>query len=321
MVQPVSSDWSQWDRVVVDNWVREGTESVGSDGAEWLRAPDESHWLHKSVRDQGSHLDMEDWAEVVTTEFARVLGVPCATTRLCVRNGLNGSLSLRIHDPARHTFVEGGLRLLDRPGVQVVRDRRDHPTANHRTVKQGHTLTNIAEALIGVQVPEGFVGPPDLTAFDVFAGYLCLDAVVANRDRHEQNWAVLEPAAGDGPVMLAPSFDHGSAFGYNLTPTQRASMVSSPSDLEKWAKGGTAWRVEHVRPPGPVTLMDVARAALERCSPSAQQHWTGQFCEFDIDSFMSRLPSSNGLSDPAATLIAMLLEVNRRRFRDAVVDL
>ena len=46
----------------------------------------------------------------------------------------------------------------------------------------------IMRALTGCQTP------PDcgvLTAPEVFAGYLVLDAWVANQDRHDQNWAVL----------------------------------------------------------------------------------------------------------------------------------
>lgn len=35
-----------------------------------------------------------------------------------------------------------------------------------------------------------------MTGFDVFVGYLLLDALVAKRDRHEQDWAVLRAWAG-----------------------------------------------------------------------------------------------------------------------------
>lgn len=52
----------------------------------------------------------------------------------------------------------------------------------------------------------GDVAPPPrtsgFTAFGVFAGYLVLDALVGNTDRHPGNWALLE-SGHDGARYLA----------------------------------------------------------------------------------------------------------------------
>src|SRR5690606_26529729 len=57
--------------------------------------------------------------------------------------------------------------------------------------------------------------------FQVFAGYLTLDAWTANTDRHGENWGVLQ--ADDGSWTLAPAFDHGSALGSGLTDLNRTT--------------------------------------------------------------------------------------------------
>jgi hypothetical protein len=45
-----------------------------------------------------------------------------------------------------------------------------------------------------------------MSAYDVFCGYLVLDALVANSDRHDHNWAVfLPPTLQDERPALAAS--------------------------------------------------------------------------------------------------------------------
>ena len=67
--------------------------------------------------------------------------------------------------------------------------------------------------------------PKDIeTALDVFAGYVMLDAWIANQDRHHENWGALN----DGnEIRLAPTFDHGAALARNLTDRERAERLTT----------------------------------------------------------------------------------------------
>lgn len=311
-----------WKRVAVDEWEHKFDETLGSDGASWLVDPDGKYWLHKDSRIQpDGHVDGEDWAEVSTTVISELVGIPCAPTRLCTLHGKNGSLSLRINDPQVHDFREGGL-LLEDYGVHVDNMQRDVPRPGYRTVKQGHSLETIRTALREVGPPESQLVPSNLSSFDVFAGYLCLDAFVANRDRHEQNWAVLEPTLGDGPTQLAPSFDHGSALAYNLQPDACQNLVTNSADLERWLERGTAHRIQHTKPPGPIALLEVATQGLRLSSSEARRHWIDVFCDIDFASVQSALaPGALIMSERAHMLILKILETNRRRFRDAVINI
>ncbi|MGH3871963.1 MAG: hypothetical protein ACRDSR_10690 [Pseudonocardiaceae bacterium] len=87
-------------------------------------------------------------------------------------------------------------------------------------------------------------GSDQLTAVEVFAGYLVLDAWVADQDRHDQNWAVLRQAAAPGELRLASSYDHASSLGFNLLDTRREKLLASEA-VATGAARGTAHRFEH----------------------------------------------------------------------------
>lgn len=106
--------------------------------------------------------------------------------------------------------------------------------------RSGHTLDNIETDLRDVDAPAGSGG---LSAFEVFAGYLVLDALAANQDRHEENWAVLRPLPGEGRLTLAGSYDHGSSLGFNLTDSRR-QMHLDRGDVPVFASKARAQRFE-----------------------------------------------------------------------------
>lgn len=318
---------SLWDRIDVSDWGISTRETVGSDAGEWLLDPSGRRWLHKRVRSHATHVDGEDWAEVATTNVADRLNVPAARTRLSSRRGVNGSISLQVNNPETHDFIEGTLLLLDVLEVDV---HNSHESDGSTFVRIGHSLENIRAALNDVRPPSDFVGPADFSAFDVFAGYICLDALVANRDRHEQNWAVLEPRLTGGNLELAPSYDHGSALGYNLTPERRQRLLADADLLMRWVERGTAYRLEHKKPPGPLTLLDGAVSALKLASPAARTYWSDAVASLDVVDFSQQLPSAIPQADGAAcpqvsdlvpTMITRLLEINQRRFCDAIANL
>lgn len=116
----------------------------------------------------------------------------------------------------------------------------------------GHNLRNI-EVVLGHLPATSIMGTVDFTAYDQFCGYLILDALVANRDRHEENWAVLRDLGGQ--VTLAPSYDHGNSLGFNLEDRRRTLQLAQDPGLATWAGRGLADRFEDGRN---VTLVDFA---------------------------------------------------------------
>lgn len=77
---------------------------------------------------------------------------------------------------------------------------------------------------MGVQIEGSNVG--ELDAFEVFCGYLMLDALISNQDRHHENWAIL--VDGDSGVRtLCPTYDHAACLGRELLDKNRINKLTS----------------------------------------------------------------------------------------------
>lgn len=320
-----SHDASTFQRVDATDWLALSVEKRGSTPSTWLQDPDDAwvRWLHKdTVIPESGNEQGEDWSEVFSTQIARELGVPVAPVRLCMRGGRRGSLSRNVR-PDGSDLYEGLVVLEECPDVVGYFPHReglpgvdpDRPGVK----RPGHTLENIRHALAGAEAPPDFDGPRDLDGFDVFVGYLVLDALIANRDRHEENWAVLRPQLTGRADRLAPTYDHASSLGYNLLDPQRERMLEDTTSLGKWARGGTAYRFEHERKP--MTLVDFARVAVGLCSDSARHHWEACVAELNLgvvdDAFDHHVIPA--MSEAACRFARVLLHHNHGRLQDALV--
>ena len=96
-----------------------------------------------------------------------------------------------------------------------------------------HTYDNITNALVDA-VPEDDA----LDALTSFAGLLVLDALIGNTERHHENWALLRVFEGDDyTIQLAPSYDHASSLGRELTNEARDRILREGS-IEKYVRKG-----------------------------------------------------------------------------------
>lgn len=293
----------------VSDWEIIADEAVGAEEKYWLQEPGTTRrWLFKSVTVKQGHIHGEDWAEKAVAQLASLLGIPCARIELAEMRGAPGCIGADLRPPL-HELQHG----------QVLLEERGAPGYIHSKgkVHPGHSLENIHATLQGMLPPPGCEPGFGATAFDVFAGYLLLDAWVANRDRHDNNWAVLRPVmASAEPLRLCGSYDHASSPGFNLTD-QRSARLVEQQRVTAWCEKGTAWRFEH-DPGRPVpTLVEMAARALRLSSPDARQYWPARLHEVEHDEVLHVLARVPRMSDPARTFAEKVLDVNRRRVLDA----
>lgn len=266
--------------------------------AEKADAPREQHWLwkYRQGTGDGSESALTDCAEVFTSRLAAAIGIPAAECRFAI---LDGDLGLISRNVAPHGFsLYPGTTYLPEVEGYEHGPAVSTPDGGRMRREQGYTLDAIEQVLEHVGPPPGI---DDLSGFAVFAGYLVLDALVANGDRHPGNWALLERQA-DGARFLAPTYDHGSALGAGLTEANRRDK-----DPEAFARKGRANPFE----PRRQLLVDLALEAVRRSDAGL---WLERVAALDGAAIRATLEAPPGrLSEVASTFIERVVLENKRR--------
>jgi hypothetical protein len=115
---------------------------------------------------------------------------------------------------------------------------------------------------------------------DVFTGYLLLDALIGNTDRHHENWAVVqkygvEPLQPGLYPHLAPTYDHASCLGRNEPDAKREERLRTRdkgNSVEAYAERCASALYLHADDRKPLRTIDAFRhAAL--AAPAAAEAW------------------------------------------------
>jgi len=289
--------------VDVTAWEPADEEYLGTKPKQWLRSPTGELWLwkestvHHDAR-HGSFRKGDDWAEVVACQLGRRLGVPVATVELATRGERFGVVSRKVSDDRTETLVHGN-ELLAEIGVR----------ASEPHDRAGYTVEAVARALASVGPPEPSTRLP--IAFDWFVGYLVLDALVGNTDRHQDNWATIRGPAGQ---RLSPSFDHASCLGFQISDEERLERLAGGGSrtVARYAAGA---RTKFEGRPSPIAAVVLA---LHLTAERVRRHWLGALAAGpDPADLMDDLPEDR-MSTPAKRFATSLYLVNRESLSQAL---
>ncbi|RUR80778.1 hypothetical protein ACF3DV_05415 [Chlorogloeopsis fritschii PCC 9212] len=164
-----------------------------------------------------------------------------------------------------------------------------------------------------VSLPIGWAAPSGIqTAVEVFVGYLLLDAWIGNGDRHHESWGFVrnKPTFTSGEtVHLAPTYDHASSLGRDLSDEQRqkrsveayankcfSAFYSSVDDKKPLKTFDLFYQVAHAYP-------QAAHIWLERLESVSRAN---------ILTIFSRIPNTH-ISSIAAEFAQKILEFNQYR--------
>lgn len=288
-----------YDEIDVTSWRPGGTEQMGTKPKQWLFDPEGHRWLWKqateNTRSDGTrYAKGDDWSERIACAVAGELGVPAAVVELAVDDrpdGLvNGIISRNVLSGNESLIL--GNTLLAEIGVAG-------SSARDRT---GYTPGAVRRSLTSVDPPlEG-----ELTAWDWWVGYLVLDALIGNTDRHQENWAVV----GDGRRRLAPTFDHASSLGFQLDDDQRSERLGTGDQNRTVAAYAARAVTKFEDSPHPC---DAAIAALADASEVARAHWKDRLDGIiGIEHLTDQLPTHRA-SVPARSFANELFAENLAR--------
>jgi hypothetical protein len=144
-------------------------------------------------------------------------------------------------------------------------------------------------------------------------GYLLLDALIGNQDRHHQNWGLLKvPGAG---LTLAPTFDHASSLGRNETDAKRDERLTTRdkgNDLAAYVRRATSGLYENKASAKPMTTFD-AYCQAAAWYPNAAGLWRSRLRALGpegLDAIVQALPKS--VATETANRYALLVMLENR---------
>lgn len=279
------------------NWLLEEGKNPVDPQAQWLFKPAHTH--ANGTRQAG------DWTEVIASQIAARLNIPSAEARLAVRDTEEGVLVRNVR-PDGYEMHSGTLALLDR-GVELRREEHDGPAT------KGHTVANILLALDGMAAAPASESWGRCTASDLFGGFLFLDALIANGDRHEENWSILRGPAVETDA-LAPSYDMENSLGFQLRDVDRERHLMLDG-CRKYAENGLAKRLDGDRRN---TLVSVAARLYDAASDAGRLRLNQLVDDMASLDFETVVPKSDAVSEATRMFAVSLLTINARRIADAI---
>lgn len=279
-------------------------EQLGTKAKIWYQYDENQKALFKEGRPGTG----ENWAEKVCCEVARLLGLPHAEYELALWRGTKGVIS--------PSLVPKNGRLILGNELLAWVHKTYEPAAKYKTTQ--HILRRVIAVLQqpSIGTPFGWNCPPPVTnAIGVFAGYLLLDALVCNQDRHHENWGLISmPEQG---LALASTFDHASSLGRNETDENRSKRLNTKDkgfSVESYVAKARSGFFENKSSTKAMSTVDAFRECA-RANVSAGQYWLDRLDalkDSDFSDILGNIPDEF-ISPEARDFANAMLSINRNR--------
>ena len=297
----------------VDRKLQQSVETLGSKPKFWFRDGEQRLLFKAEERGTG-----EDWAEVVSCELCRLLGLPHVVYELAMecegeKEIRPGAVCANIAPPPFSLVLGNQLLLAIDPKYP-----KDHRS---KFKVQQHTVEAVCDVVSELELPgdSWMTNVPTgiESALDVLAGYVMLDAWIANPDRHHENWG----AVWDGGVFrLAPTFDHGSALARNLLDSRREEALMTKDQnrtVLAFAEKGRSAFYHSPADARALGLLDAFLAFAQR-APRGANAWVERLQHVTSDALegiLNRVPVRR-MTGICKRFTLELLLTNQQRFLD-----
>ncbi|MGH6916368.1 MAG: HipA domain-containing protein [Geminicoccaceae bacterium] len=293
--------------VTVPDAAADSTEQLGTKPKFWFRDDDGRRCLFK----QGRPGTGENWAEKVSAELCKLLGMPHAHYDLAVWRDQAGVVS--------PSFVPADCRLVLGNELLARLVKRYAETRYYQ--QTGHTVRRVFGVLRArvVRLPASWAPDTDIrSAAHVFVGYLMLDALIGNTDRHHENWGLIIGPGHQGPERrLAPTFDHASSLGRNESEQRMLKRMKTRDpqfSVPGYAKRARSALYRTPRETHSLSTLDAFDEA-RRLFPGAAAAWIARLRKLapdDIRPIVDRIPD-DFMSATARDFAMQLLTENTAR--------
>lgn len=285
----------------------EDLEQVGTKEKYWFQYDGKKWLLKKSRSGSGEH-----WAEKVAEQICIRLNIPHARYELAKWRGEYSIISESMITDSNYRLVLGNEVLLSKDKSYPALDGK-----SKYVKRREHTVYRVAGVLGGMNLnpPPGFVAELDMSAVGVFVGYLMLDALIGNQDRHDENWAVFQSLSPDVVDCLAPTFDHASGFACterDETRLKRLQTKDKNYTVEAFSKKAKSGLYRNENDASTMLAIDVFKVMASQQKDAASywlsklEHFTDDF----IDEVLGNVPNDI-MSDITREFTRRMLIANR----------
>jgi hypothetical protein len=292
----------------IDDDAPELLEQLGTKEKYWLRINGERHLLKIGRPGTG-----ENWAEKIAAELAELIHLPHAHYELAIWKKHKGVLSPLI-------MPEDGRLILGNELLSKI--YTGYPRREVRHVRD-HTLGRIHALLThqAIGLPPDWQPPSNAihTAYDLFLGYLLLDAWIANQDRHHENWGLISHR---GEIYLAPSYDHAASMGQNETDQTRLDRLNTRDQgwhISAYVTKARSAIYDSKNSSKPLLTLELFRKAAEK-SPAAAKKWLEQLRQIPENACRDLFEqlSLDDITPLSKTFALEMLALNKQRLLETL---
>jgi hypothetical protein len=276
-------------------------------------------WFH----DQNGDLNLfkmgrpgtgENWAEKVCCEISRLLCLPHAEYNLAQCGDKKGVVT--------NCFVPKFGRLVF--GNELLAGfKKDVNQANLFQAKS-HTLRRVMSITSSpsLNFPMRWAVPPAFAdCSEVFVGYLLLDALVGNQDRHDENWGLIV-MPHEGKLYFAPTYDHASSLGRNETDENRIDRLNTRDagrSVEAYSARASSRLYLHSSSQQTLKTIDAFEEA-KNIRQNAAAYWLNKLAAIEDNRFLEILnciPDTE-ITEPARQFAFKMLVINKQRILNLI---
>ena len=170
----------------------------------------------------------ENWVEVVVAEICELLTIPHAKYEFAIWNKKEGTIT-ESFVPKDHRLIHGNellartYKLLDKNIIYPMQKDNDNKSYKIREYKLKLVLTIMKAEFL--KPPIEYQNDKLKNPIDIFIGYIMLDCLISNQDRHHENWSwIISPS---NEVFLSPTYDHASGLGCRESDEEKIERLKT----------------------------------------------------------------------------------------------
>lgn len=270
--------------VDITNINQEYIEYLGTKHKFWFENNND-RFLFKSIkveRNGETQLRIgEDCSEKIACEIAKLLCIPHVEYDLANYGGLRGVISKNFISNDKGEQLVSGNELLEKSTSQSNDEQQQNV---HQRIEHVYF---VMENLINKK-PLGFNALSNIKkAGEFFLGYLMLDALISNQDRHNENWGMIQTVKGSSHLAL--TFDHGASLGKNIGDAEKLERLNtsdSGRSVGKYTSRAKSWFYASNEQSSRLKVMD-AFVQFGRYYPESYRAWIRRLNKIDDKAFES----------------------------------